>query len=221
MKSENWMMFAAGAVLGLLLGLGLPKIFSGGGASAPPPEPLGAPKVNYEETINRLKTVVGQDPGNYQAWVELGNAYFDSGQPARSIEAYFEALKLDPSSPDVRTDMGIMLRQAGRPAEAQAAFREAMSRDPRHYISRYQLADSLLRDSRDYKAAMAVQEELIRLFPDDPRTEQVRQQLASLKEMVRQIESKESGAGAPAAGGPPTAGTGLPPLPPEMAAPGR
>ena len=84
------------------------------------------------EELARLEAVVEKEPRNLQALIALGNLYFDSGQPAKAIDAYGRALAIDPRNPDVRTDLGIMYRAVKNYDKAVKEFREAARLDPKH-----------------------------------------------------------------------------------------
>ena len=45
------------------------------------------------------RQVVEREPKNVQAWIALGNDYFDSDQPKQAIEAYNKALEELNASP--------------------------------------------------------------------------------------------------------------------------
>lgn len=208
MNSEKALIFTAGVVLGIIVGLVMPKIFSGGkGVAPPPPPPLASQDIDYQERIDRLQVVLKNDPGNYEAWVQLGNTYFDSNKPSDAVDAYTKALEIDPSSPDVHTDLGIMYRRLKRSEDAVAQFRRAMELDPRHFNSRQNLGIVLLHDMNDLESAIAAWEELLEIEPAGQRADRVRAQIETLREAQRAGETQ-----APAQGVEP----GLPALPPGM-----
>ena len=86
--------------------------------------------------IAALEKETRSNPGNLDAWVELGNAYFDSNQYEKSIGAYRKALEINPNNANVWTDMGVMYRRNGNPQEAINAFDKAIESDPKHEVSR-------------------------------------------------------------------------------------
>ena len=164
--------FAAGMAAGLVAGIILTRLFTGGGGGQAPPPPapvaVNTQTVDYAERISRLETLLADDPGNYRAWVDLGNAYFDSNRPEESIEAYGEALKIDDTDPNVITDQGIMYRRVKRPDEAVVQFRKAIALNPNHPQSRYNLGLVLLHDKEDYGGALEAWEGFLKvLFQGD------------------------------------------------------
>ena len=117
------------------------------------------------ELIRALEDETAKNPQNTEAWVQLGNEYFDSGQHEKSIWAYQKSLELDPSNANVWTDMAIMYRRSGRPQEAIKAFDRAIEADPKHEPSRLNKGIVLLHDMEDFDGAIAAWEGLLEVNP--------------------------------------------------------
>jgi tetratricopeptide (TPR) repeat protein len=100
-----------------------------------------------------------------EAWVEIGNAYFDTNQYKKSIQAYSKALELKPENADVWTDMGVMYRKDGRPEEAIKAFDKAIAVNPRHEVSRLNKGIVLFHDLQDAPGAIRAWEGLLEINP--------------------------------------------------------
>jgi len=118
-----------------------------------------------ETPVDALKTEVMRNPGNGKAWIQLGNAYFDSARYLESIDAYSKALEIDPSNANVITDMGVMYRRSGQPQKAVAAFDRAIAADPAHETARLNKGVVLLNDLEDTKGAVAAWEGLLAVNP--------------------------------------------------------
>jgi cytochrome c-type biogenesis protein CcmH/NrfG len=129
--------------------------------------PVGAPAAQKElqDQIATLEKETQQNPANVTAWVELGNAYFDSDQYKKSIQAYSKALELKPDNADVWTDMGVMYRKDGRPQEAIKAFDQAIAVNPKHEVSRLNKGIVLFHDLKDTQGAIQVWEGLLEINP--------------------------------------------------------
>ena len=152
MRKETALLIALGALaLGFFGGVFFGVYKSGptpqGRHGAGGPSPV-APR-ELQDQIAGLEKETAQNPSNAAAWIELGNAYFDSDQAKKSIDAYRKALELQPSNADVWTDMGVMLRKDGRPQEAIQAFDRAIAVNPKHEISRLNKGIVLLHDLQD------------------------------------------------------------------------
>lgn len=65
---------------------------------------------------------VETEPGNPQAWVELGRQYVEVGNFGQAAAAYREAARRAPASADVLKELGAVLLLGGRVAEAEKAF---------------------------------------------------------------------------------------------------
>ena len=135
-----------------------------GGQSQPQPvQPDG--RGDLAAQIPGLIAETARDPNNVDAWIQLGNVYFDTGSHQKSIDAYKRALELDPGNANVWTDMGVMYRRSGRPDKAVESFTQAMANDPKHEISRFNKGLVLLHDINDIEGAIAAWEELVALNP--------------------------------------------------------
>ncbi|MDZ7596959.1 MAG: tetratricopeptide repeat protein [Desulfobacterales bacterium] len=93
-----------------------------------------------------LEAEAAANPQNAEAWVQLGNAYFDADQYQKAIDAYEKSLVIDPGNPNVLTDLGVMYRRNKQPEKAVEMFSRAMAADPRHEVSRMNKGIVLLYD---------------------------------------------------------------------------
>ncbi len=154
------------------------------GAPMPPPMPPGPPRPNpmeYQERIAANQKIVDADPWNLQAWIALGNDYFDLQQAQSSVEAYAKALALKPDNPDVLTDQGVMYRQLGAIDKAIADFQKAGRINPRHLQSWFNLGIVYAQDKKDNAAAAKAWNKVIEIDPSSPQAAQARQFIAAAK----------------------------------------
>jgi cytochrome c-type biogenesis protein CcmH/NrfG len=156
------------ALLALAIGF-FGGVFFGVFKSGPSPQGTtgGAPAAKKElrEQIASLESETRQNPSNTAAWIELGNAYFDTDQFEKSIQAYRKALELKPDNADVWTDMGVMYRKTGRPDEAIKSFDQAIAVDPKHEVSRLNKGIVLFHDLKDPEGAVRAWEGLLEINP--------------------------------------------------------
>ena len=131
--------------------------------------------------IQANQKVVAADPKNEQAWVALGNDYFDLHQAQNAVDAYAKALALVPGNPDVLTDQGVMYRQLGSFDKAVADFKQAGKLNPRHLQSFFNLGIVYSQDLKDNDAAAKAWSKVIEIAPDSPQAAQARQFIAGLK----------------------------------------
>lgn len=74
---------------------------------------------------------VAAEPGNTQAYAELGNQYVEVGDFGRAVAAYRECLRLDPQNAVVLKDLGAALHLANRSEEAIKVLQLALRMNPR------------------------------------------------------------------------------------------
>jgi cytochrome c-type biogenesis protein CcmH/NrfG len=131
-------------------------------AGMPPPSmpPGGMPMAGapgappgVEQRIAIAKQLVAKNPKDVQAWISLGNDYFDSHQAQAAVDAYANALAIDPKNPDVLTDQGVMYRELGQPDKAVANFLKANQIAPTHMQSLFNAGVVYAYDLKDAKRA--------------------------------------------------------------------
>ena len=180
MKKETILFAVVALVVGVLVGV----IFTNARkddrsvASAPV---ATAPAVNASQQISMLEGIVAKEPGNRNAWVQLGNAYFDSNQPMKSIDAYDKALAIKGDDPNVLTDQGVMFRKVGWFDKAVTNFERAAKVDPTHIQSLFNLGIVYRYDLQDFKRAKEVWERYLTLNPSGNGSDQVRAELDFIK----------------------------------------
>lgn len=134
----------------------------------------GMPSKTFQEQANAgdmdrmIKALVeetAKNPGNHEAWAQLGHSYFDSDQYEKAIGAYNKSLEISPDSADVWTDLGVMYRRNGQPKEAISSFDKAIEKNPAHETSRFNKGIVLLHDLDDQKSAVAAWQGLVKVNP--------------------------------------------------------
>jgi cytochrome c-type biogenesis protein CcmH/NrfG len=173
---------AVGLVVGVFIGYQAgssgPTPGMGTMGGPPPGMPAGAPQPmpgdNFQARITQMQQVVARDPKNVQAWVQLGNDYFDTRQPQKAVDAYARALELRPDDPNVLTDQGVMYRDLGQFDRAVANFVKANTVDPRHVQSLYNLGVVYLNDLKQSKKAIEAWNKVIQTAPQSEQAAQAR-----------------------------------------------
>ncbi|MBC7162892.1 MAG: serine protease [Immundisolibacter sp.] len=66
------------------------------------------------------------------AWYSLGFAYGQAGQTTKAIEAFQQALRINPEQAEAWNNLGVVYRQAGQTAKAIEAFQQALRINPEH-----------------------------------------------------------------------------------------
>jgi len=107
------------------------------------------------ETIAALEQATRDNPKDGQRWVELGHAYFDTGQSKQAIAAYNQALELLPGDLNVMTDLGVMYHQDNQHHRAIELFDQVLQTKPEHEQARFNKGVVLLTGLDDPKATLA------------------------------------------------------------------
>ena len=175
-KKETMLMVALIAlVVGFLGGIFYSAMKSPSGnvqtASAPPSSSQQQSQSNISDeqarAILSLEQAVAADPTNADAWLQLGNVYYDTGNPPKSIKAYEKYLELrSGGDPNVLTDLGVMYRRNGQPKKAVEAFDKAIALDPNHQQSWFNKGIVLRYDLNDREGAIKAWQELLKINPD-------------------------------------------------------
>lgn len=182
MKKETLLVAVVTLVAGFIIGLLVSQNDSGSGSRIPKGTPAGpVPTVNLQQKLGELKNIVAKDPTNFQAWVALGNEYFDSNQFMDAIEAYDKALAIKPDSPNVLTDQGVMFKRLGWFDRAIGNFTKANEIDPSHATSVYNLGIVYRYDLQDFPKAQEAWTKFLEINPTGPGSDRVRQDLEFLR----------------------------------------
>jgi cytochrome c-type biogenesis protein CcmH/NrfG len=154
----------------------------------PPPLPPGAgapvPEFGTAQRIAAGEQIVAREPNNAQAWIQLGNDYFDTHQSRKAIEAYGNALKLAPNNPDVLTDQGVMFREVGEYDKAIANFEKANQIDPKHTQSLYNLGVVYGYDKKDAARAIETWNRVIAVAPGSDQAGRARAAIQDLQKLA-------------------------------------
>lgn len=187
MKNENLVMIVVALIVGLLGGFLVFSITNKQSApvAAGPGVPMGSGSpTDYQTRIAELEKIVAQKPDDRQAWVQLGNDFFDTEQPQKSVTAYQKALDLapnDPTNANIITDQGIMFRKLGMFDRAIANFEKANKLDPKHTQSLYNLGIVYATDLKQPDKAIKAWGDYLKLDGNSPQAQQVKQMLDQLK----------------------------------------
>jgi len=183
MKKDSILIAAFALLAGLLGGVLVTMLVKDKGSRevAPAiPSGSGSP-TDYTRRIAEAEKIVAREPGNLNAWISLGNDYFDTEQPQKAISAYQKALDLEPNNPNVLTDQGIMYRKVGWYDKALANFENAQKLDPKHLQSLYNMGVVYATDLKKPDKAIVFWNRYLELDNTSPTARQIREMMASLK----------------------------------------
>ena len=104
-------------------------------------------------------------PGSSTAWYSLGNAYNKAGQSAKTIEAYQQAIRINPELAEAWSNLGVVYAKAGQSAKAIEAYEQALRIKPEYAMAWYNLGNDYYGAGQFAKAIEAYQQAL-RINPE-------------------------------------------------------
>jgi arylsulfatase A-like enzyme/Tfp pilus assembly protein PilF len=114
----------------------------------------GAP----QRSLELLRRVVAEDPGNRFAWQYLGQAALDAELPEEARAAFRRALALGPNPDPVYRDLARAEAALGNADAEREILADALAANPRSAETRNRLAGILLREGRAEEAAQLLRE---------------------------------------------------------------
>jgi tetratricopeptide (TPR) repeat protein len=187
MRRETFVFTLAGTLFGFVAGYmgahwGVPRpaALDAVATGQPAAPAVAAPDPNE---VSALESLARRDPDDAGVRVELADLYRDHDRWDDAIRWYEEALASHPDLKDPRNDLGFCLINVGRPADALPEFEKVLARDgsDRNALFNKGYALSQLGRTRE---AVAAWEEVLRLHPDDPQLQGLRERIDSLRTTV-------------------------------------
>ena len=175
MNKESTLIAVVALLVGLLGGYLIFSISNAGKVQQPVSQvqPGGLP-VDNSQRIAQAEKIVAEDPKNVNAWISLGNDYFDTDQPQKAINAYSKALEINPNNPNVLTDQGIMYRRIGWYDKALANFAKASGYDPKHVQSLFNTGLVYALDLKDHVKARPYWKKVLEIEPNGASAQQIK-----------------------------------------------
>lgn len=185
-RKDNLVMFVAIAfIVGFVSGAAF-AVYKLGGTNVNTQTAAQQSSISEQErqAILHLEQEVTASPDKFQAWTQLGNLYYDTGQYAKAVKAYEKSLELHAGNADIWTDLGVMYRRTGDSQKAIEAFDKAIDMDPTHQTSRLNKGIVLMYDFNDADGAIQSWENLLRINPEAKSSagESIREFVDQLKE---------------------------------------
>ena len=176
MKKESILLAAVALIVGLLGGFLIFSMSSVSKNQQPAssiPTGSGSP-TDYATRITEAEKIVAQDPKNLNAWLSLGNDYFDTEQAQKSIQAYGKVLEIQPNNPNVLTDQGVMYRKVGWYDKALENFEKAQKLDPKHLQSLYNMGIVYAVDMKQPEKSVPIWKRYLQMDPNSPTAMQIK-----------------------------------------------
>lgn len=128
-------------------------------------------KKNYAAAEPLLKKVLDSQPGNYQAWFDLGFVYNALGRTDDSIAAYRKSVAAKPDIFESNLNLGLMLVKYKQP-DAEEFLKAATRLKPESHVdegrARAWLALARLTEDNDPAQALEAYRQVAALQPKDP-----------------------------------------------------
>lgn len=182
MKKESILIAAVALIVGLLGGYLVFSISTAGKNQQEAPAitaGAGSP-TDYARRIAEAEKIVAQDPKNLNAWISLGNDYFDTEQAQKAINAYAKALEIEPNNPNVLTDQGVMYRKVGWYDKALDNFEKAQKIEPNHLQSLYNMGVVYAMDLKQPEKAIPVWTRYLKIDPNSATAMQIKGIMAKM-----------------------------------------
>ena len=176
MNKDSILIAVVALIVGLLGGYLVFSISTAGKvqqANTAIPSGAGSP-TDYAQRIAQAEKIVAQDPKNVNAWISLGNDYFDTEQTQKAVNAYGKVLEIQPNNPNVLTDQGVMFRKIGWYDKALANFEKANTVDPNHLQSLYNAGLVYMVDLKQPEKATPYWEKYLRVDSNSPTAMQIK-----------------------------------------------
>jgi tetratricopeptide (TPR) repeat protein len=117
------------------------------------------------------------------AAVVRGNMAYDHQQWADALREYQDAITKGLDNADVRTDLGNAFRFSGQPEKALEQYTIAQRQNPQHENSLFNQIGLFMDVMHDPIRAIPLCEEFIRRFPNSEKLNDVKEKLATLKNL--------------------------------------
>jgi protein O-GlcNAc transferase len=123
--------------------------------------------VPQAETLYR--EILAIDPGQAEAWNQLGLIVFYQGQPEAAVAALQEAARLAPNLAQIYVNLAVVYAAQGNAAAAIGHLRRAIELEPNHADAWFNLGNAFQLE-QNLDQAIASYEQSLRLQPNSPRT---------------------------------------------------
>ena len=140
-STKRNMMIAGGAVIIIITAIwyfSLQEFTSVGSRSSSAQAPVTL-NPQMQQTVKMLNSQLEQNPENVQAWIQLGNLYYDVQNFDQAVYYYQHALHMDSTNSDVRVDMGVSYFRSGQSAIAVTEIEKALKFTPTHLNALFNL----------------------------------------------------------------------------------
>jgi cytochrome c-type biogenesis protein CcmH/NrfG len=178
-NKESTLIAVVALIVGLLGGYLVFSISNAGKSqqAVPAMQSGAASPADYAQRIAQAEKIVAQEPKNLNAWISLGNDYFDTEQSQKAINAYGKALEIDPNNPNVLTDQGVMFKKVGWYDKALINFEKAGKIDPNHLQSLFNAGIVYMVDLKQPEKAIPYWNKYLKMDSSSPTALQIKEMM--------------------------------------------
>ena len=123
----------------------------------------------YPEAIELLLDVTAREQRLSAPYVNLGIAYYRSGDEKHAEEAFLDALRAAPLDPIASSELGVLYRRQGRFDEARATYTDALRLHPDNLSLIKNLGVLCDLYLQDVNCALAQFQQYLKYEPEDPK----------------------------------------------------
>lgn len=120
-----------------------------------------------DEAAASFLHVVATDPGNADAYYNLGTLRLGQNDFAQARQYLEKTVRLKPDYPEAWNNLGMMAAQLGHPDEAIRDFQKSLEQRP-EYVTALLNLGNVYRRQRDFASARKCFDQAIRIRPDNP-----------------------------------------------------
>jgi cytochrome c-type biogenesis protein CcmH/NrfG len=142
-------------------------------------------KAMLDQAVAPLLATLKTSPDDFNTLVQVANSYYDGKQYAEAVKYYRLAVKSQPTNPDVLTDLGTSLWYQGDADGAIAEFQTALKYRPDHPGTLFNLGIVRWQGKLDPKGAVEAWEQLLKLNPNYPQKQQVREYIDKARQHAK------------------------------------
>jgi tetratricopeptide (TPR) repeat protein len=118
----------------------------------------------YENTLTLWTDTTTKNPGSWMAWLNLGHAYVEAGDPASSMRCYRQAMEIADDEPDPHFNVGYSLALQGDYPAAIQQYQRAIQLDS-HYAQAWYSMGNAYRELKDPQRALECYQEALKIEP--------------------------------------------------------
>jgi len=138
---------------------------------------------DISEAETAFRQALDVDLYSYRSLANLGTILLNQGEVEEALKYYQIAVKVAPHIAQARYHLAMSLFQLGDMEGAASQLEKQKALDPNHFTQPQLLFAEIYRLNDDHQSMIRELEEFLRVFPGDPKCDQVRQALTVAREI--------------------------------------